>query len=129
MRSSYVRLMVDDFTTSFLFYRDVMKLKVVYGHETSRYAEFDMESGTHLAVNQRQVMAEALGTVDQDHTLPGQDRFALIFEVDDVDKSSAELVEAGAHQVSPPREWPGWGIYAAHFRDPDGYLIELNRPL
>ncbi len=53
----------------------------------------------------------------------------MIFEVDDVDEEAARLVAGGARQVMEPRDWTAWGIRAAHFRDPDGYLLEINRPL
>ncbi|MBB4934291.1 putative enzyme related to lactoylglutathione lyase [Lipingzhangella halophila] len=129
MRCSYIRLLVNDYVASFRFYRDVMKLPVLWGSEITRYAEFDVYSPTRLALNEREVMAEALGTIEKDAALPGQDRVSVIFEVDDVDHSAAELVAAGAPQVSPPKDWSAWGIRAAHFRDPDGYLLEINRPL
>ncbi|RNL84340.1 VOC family protein [Halostreptopolyspora alba] len=129
MRCSYIRLLVEDYASSFRFYRDVMRFPVLWGAESTRYAEFDVGSPTRLALNEREAMAEALGTTGRDAALPGQDRVSVIFEVDDVDASAAELVTAGAPQVSPPQDRPVWGIRAAHFRDPDGYLLEVNRPL
>lgn len=74
-------------------------------------------------------MAEALETDTADPELPHQDRLAVIFEVDDVDGTAERLVKDGARQVMEPRDWTAWGIRAAHFRDPDGYLLEINRPL
>ncbi|WP_317992294.1 VOC family protein [Streptomyces sp. SP18CM02] len=129
VRCSNVRLMVDDYEACFLFYRDVVGFSVLYGDEESRYAELDMGTGTHLALNKREVMAEAFGTLHADAKLPGQDRFALILETDDVDATAARLRDAGAAVVKEPQDWPGWGIRAAHFRDPDGYLVEVNSPL
>ncbi|GAA3729005.1 catechol 2,3-dioxygenase-like lactoylglutathione lyase family enzyme [Spinactinospora alkalitolerans] len=129
MRCSYIRLLVNDYEACFRFYRDVLGLPVLWGAEDTRYAEFDVGSPTRLALNQREVMAEALNTDEADMSLPGQDRCAVIFEVDDVDTKAAELAAAGARQVSEVRDWTAWGIRAAHFRDPDGYLIEINCPL
>ncbi|MEU2947653.1 VOC family protein [Nocardiopsis alba] len=129
MRCSYIRLLVNDYEACFHFYSDVLGLPVLWGDEKSRYAEFDVRSGTRLALNQREVMAEALETDTADPELPHQDRLAVIFEVDDVDKEAARLVDGGARQVMEPRDWTAWGIRAAHFRDPDGYLLEINRPL
>ncbi|SIO85810.1 VOC family protein [Nocardiopsis sp. JB363] len=129
MRCSYIRLLVNDYEACFRFYSDVLGLPVLWGDEGSRYAEFDVESGTRLAINQREVMAEALETDTADPELPHQDRLAVIFEVDDVDETAERLVTAGARQVMEPRDWTAWGIRAAHFRDPDGYLLEVNRPL
>ncbi|MEU0488701.1 VOC family protein [Nocardiopsis changdeensis] len=129
MRCSYIRLLVDDYEACFRFYSDVLKLPVLRGDEHSRYAEFDVDSTTRLALNQREVMAEALETDTADPGLPHQDRMAVVFEVDDVDATAARLVAAGARQVMAPRDWTAWGIRAAHFRDPDGYLLEVSRPL
>lgn len=129
MRCSYIRLLVNDYEACFRFYSDVLGLSVLWGDENSRYAEFDVESGTRLAINQREVMAEALETDTADPELPHQDRLAVIFEVDDVDGTAERLVNDGARQVMEPRDWTAWGIRAAHFRDPDGYLLEINRPL
>ena len=129
MRCSYIRLLVNDYEACFRFYSDVLGLSVLWGDESSRYAEFDVASGTRLAINQREVMAEALETDTADPELPHQDRLAVIFEVDDVDGTAERLVKDGARQVMEPRDWTAWGIRAAHFRDPDGYLLEINRPL
>ncbi|MFE1170610.1 VOC family protein [Nocardiopsis sp. NPDC058789] len=129
MRCSYIRLLVNDYEACFRFYADVLKLPVLWGDEVSRYAEFDVRSGTRLALNQREVMAEALETDTADPALPHQDRLAVIFEVDDVDETAAGLVASGARLVMEPRDWTAWGIRAAHFRDPDGYLLEVNSPL
>ncbi|MFJ9555469.1 VOC family protein [Nocardiopsis sp. NPDC101807] len=129
MRCSYIRLLVNDYEACFHFYSEVLRLPVLRGDETSRYAEFDVESGTRLAINQREVMAEALETDTADPALPHQDRIAVIFEVDDVDTTAAKLVADGARQAMEPRDWTAWGVRAAHFRDPDGYLLEINQPL
>ncbi|GAA1447646.1 VOC family protein [Nocardiopsis tropica] len=129
MRCSYIRLLVNDYEACFHFYSEVLRLPVLRGDGTSRYAEFDVESGTRLAINQREVMAEALETDTADPALPHQDRIAVIFEVDDVDVTAAKLVADGARQAMEPRDWTAWGVRAAHFRDPDGYLLEINQPL
>ncbi|GHC98292.1 glyoxalase [Nocardiopsis terrae] len=129
MRLSYTRLLVNDYEACFRFYADILKLPVLWGDENSRYAEFDVHSQTRLAINQREVMAEALETDTADPELPNQDRLAIIFEVDDVDEAAARLVSDGARQVMEPRDWTAWGIRASHFRDPDGYLLEINSPL
>ncbi|MCY9786365.1 VOC family protein [Nocardiopsis sp. EMB25] len=129
MRCTYIRLLVNDYEACFRFYSDVLKLPVLRGDTGSRYAEFDAGSATRLALNQREVMAEALETDTADPELPHQDRLAVVFEVDDVDATAAQLVADGARLVRGPRDWTAWGIRAAHFRDPDGYLLEISRPL
>lgn len=129
MRMSCVRLLADDYEACFRFYADVLKFPVLSGSEETRYAEFEVGSESRLALNQREVVAEALGTDTEDPGLPRQDRIAVIFQVEDVDTKAAELVAAGIPLVSPAKDWTAWGIRAAHFRDPDGYLLEINQPL
>lgn len=129
MRCSYIRLLVNDYEACFRFYADVLKFPVLWGDESTRYAEFDVGSQTRLAINQREVMAEALETDTHDPDLPTQDRLAVVFEVDDVDATAAKLTADGARQVMEPRDWTAWGLRAAHFRDPDGYLLEINHPI
>ena len=53
----------------------------------------------------------------------------LIFAVEDLNAIAERLVDHGIALVSEPSDRPEWGIRAAHLRDPDGNLIELNSPL
>jgi hypothetical protein len=56
----YTRLLVSDFKTCFLFYRDVMGFKPTYGTEVDTYADFSLGSVT-LALFDRHEMSEAVG--------------------------------------------------------------------
>jgi len=59
---------------------------------------------------------------------PDQFSFSL-FEVPNVDRASQELKTKGVVFETEPMDRPEWGIRTAHFRDPDGNLIEINQPL
>ena len=59
---------------------------------------------------------------------PGRAGFEVGFLVDDVDAAFRDLVDAGATAVTEPGDRP-WGQRTAYVADPDGYLIELVRPL
>lgn len=128
MKLSHIRLLVVDYPACFRFYRDVMGFKVTYGDENGPYASFDTGE-TILALFDRRLMAEAVGNEDLAATAVAQDRLALIFAVTDVDQAIAGLKQAGVAVVNEPHDQSTWGIRVAHFRDPDGNLLEINQPL
>ena len=45
----HMRLLVDDYTGCFRFYRDVMGFGVTFGDETSNYADFSVGAGSGFA--------------------------------------------------------------------------------
>ncbi|WP_144461350.1 VOC family protein [Siminovitchia fortis] len=52
------------------------------------------------------------------------DRIALIFKVDNVEEKYKELKEK-VEFITKPTAQERWEIKVAHFRDPDGSLIEI----
>lgn len=119
--ADYVVMIVDDLDRSVRFYADVLGLPL--GHRSGPYAQFST-GATRISLYERDAMSGTLG-VDclrpPPRDAPG---FELGFKVDDVDAAYAELIEAGAEGVTPPRDRP-WGQRTAYVRDPDGHLIEL----
>ena len=131
MKFAHPRLLVGKFSECFLFYQDVVGLKVTWGDENDSYASFDNQERKEivLALFGRQAMAE---TVFADH-LPknaqAQDRVALIFHVDDVDGEADRIQARGIQLIAEPKDFPGWGIRSTYLRDPDGNLLELYSDL
>jgi catechol 2,3-dioxygenase-like lactoylglutathione lyase family enzyme len=74
-------------------------------------------------------MAEAVGNANQPSSVKCQDRSALIFAVDNVDETYQQLTKKDVIFVTQPCDRPDWGTRTAHFRDPDGNLIEINSNL
>lgn len=66
-------------------------------------------------------MADALGV--EDRSDGERDSVALVFEVENVEKSYTELKEKVSFITEPVER--DWGIKVAHFRDPAGNLIEI----
>ena len=131
IKFDHPRLLVDKFSECFLFYRDVIGLKVTWGHENDSYASFANQDGKEvvLALFDRQTMAETIGA---DHLLKdteAQDRVALIFNVDDVNIEADRIKARGTQLVAGPKDFPGWGIRSTYLRDPDGNLLELYTDL
>ena len=132
IRSFHVRLIVADFERCFRFYRDVLGLRVTWGEETdgtaSGYASFEIPDGS-LSINDQRIFAPVVGFETRELGETAKDRAALIFEVESVDAETKRLRAYGAAFETEPTTYPGWGIRAAHLRDPDGNLIEINELL
>lgn len=126
MKLANTRLLVKDFKTSFLFYRDVLGLSPSFGDENDVYTEFQT-GGALLALFQGSLMAAATGG-DQP-TTDGRDKSVLVFEVADVDEAVGQLEAKGVVFQTRPEDRPDWGIRTAHLRDPEGNLVEVYSPL
>ena len=125
MQLNQVRLLVTNFDACFRFYRDVVHLPVGFANEGDVYADFRLGGDLTLALFERQAMAQAIGTTDLPATANSQDRVLLTFTVDDLEGSIAALQAHGVELVAQPTDRPDWGMRTAHFRDPDGNLIEI----
>ena len=128
LKYTHTRLLVRDFPAAFRFYRDTLGFPTTFGEEDENYADFDA-GGMTLALFPRPLMAEAVGTMDSPAHGGGQDAVALIFAVEDVDQAYQDLGAQGVAFLTPPQDRPLWGIRTAHFRDPDGNLLEIYSPL
>ena len=61
--------------------------------------------------------------------MPEGHQAVIVFRVDDIDATYADLVKRGAKAVAAPVDRPVWQARTAHFSDPDGYLVEIYSPL
>ncbi len=128
IRSTHIRLLVNDYDKEFRFFRDALGFKPTFGAEGESYADFDC-NGVTIALFKRELMSEDIKTTFKPVELDTQDRVALIFAVANVDTTSEQLLGHGVPIVSEPHDRKDWGIRVAHFRDPDGNLIEINHGL
>jgi lactoylglutathione lyase len=122
MNLTHARLLVDDFGACFRFYRDALGLEPGWGEEDGAYADFDA-GGTALALFAR------TGMDGRAELRSAGDAVMLVFEVEDVDAVAARLRKHHVELEGEPHDEADWGIRVAHFRDPDGNLIEVNQPL
>lgn len=126
---SHLRLCVAQFPACFNFYRDILGFEPKFGSAEDVYVEFETDR-TILALFKRELMSAAIGTANAPTPPPNQqDKVVLTFAVVDVDRACAELQKKGVSFLAPPKDEPAWFIRVAHFRDPDGNLIEINAPL
>ncbi|MBN2554505.1 MAG: VOC family protein [Anaerolineales bacterium] len=125
---THIRLLVWDVPACTSFYRDTLGLPLRFADEEGNYASFKTGDVT-LALFRRQAMQEVLGENTHSEDTPDRERAALVFAVDHVDRTVEELRRNGVAFLSEPRDRPAWGIRTAHFRDPEGNMIEINTPL
>src|SRR5437588_11378998 len=107
MKLSNFRLLVSDFPASLKFWRDIMMLPLSFGDETMGYAYFDT-GNAGLELFSRDGFAAALGEATSAPTPVGR-QTVIVFSVDDVDATYADLVEHGATPVARPQDRPAWG--------------------
>ena len=123
-----MRLLVTRFDETYAFYKDVLGLRPTWGKPGENYASFAFPGGGEIAIFRRSMMADAVGTAARPSTRQEQDTAVLILTVDDVDALYARL-KGTVEFTTAPTDRASWGIRAAHFRDPDGNLIEVFSPL
>lgn len=124
----HLRLLTDDFKACFRFYRDVLELPVRYGSEDEVYAEFKSDA-VHFALFRKDLMAQVTETTDKPAAAEARDDIAVILRVDDLDRVFDRLAAKGVEFHTLPTDRKEWGCRTAHFRDPDGRLLELNADL
>jgi lactoylglutathione lyase len=126
-RLTHVRLLVKDVSGAFRFWRDVVGLEPTYGDGSGRYADFDT-GPANLAIFEARAQDESVGAPPRG-AQRGADQAAVIIEVADVDAAVRTLEARGVRFLSGPTDHVDWGIRAAHFRDPEGNLVELYRSM
>jgi len=127
-RLTHVRLLVSDLQACLSFYQDVLGLEPLWADKDGHYASF-RTGDIVLALSRKRSMAEAVGSTGKPERADTQDAAALIMAVNDVDAVYQELAARGVSFITEPLDRSHWGIRTAHFRDPDGNLIEINTPL
>jgi lactoylglutathione lyase len=128
LQLTHMRLLVSNYKDSFLFYRDLLKFDVDWGDEDSGYAEFNT-GYLKLGLFKKELMAEVVPRIEQPSYVVNRDKIVLIFAVDNVDEVYEQVKAQNAIIVTQPQDRPDWGIRTAHFRDPDGNLIEIYNNL
>jgi catechol 2,3-dioxygenase-like lactoylglutathione lyase family enzyme len=116
-----ITLGVSDLDRSIAFYRDGLGLPMRDGPEGIAFFE---TKGTWLSLYAREKLAED-ATVSAEGS--GFRGFTLAHNVaspDEVDRTLAQAVEAGARLQKPGQE-VFWGGYSGYFADPDEFLWEV----
>lgn len=117
-------LMVSDLEESTEFYEETIGLDV-----TKRSNEVRFDTGAAELVIEEDFDAEVLAQFGLEP--PGEDRgdgVITVIEVDDPDAVYERAEEDGADVVLEPRD-VDWGRRMCLIADPDGYVLEVSKPL
>lgn len=125
MKLSNIRLLVEHFDETFLFYKNVLGFTVTWGDVGEVYAHFKTGESGELSLFSRSIMSQVIGNSELSVNAKAQDRVALIIAVENVDQEYDRLKSNGQKFLTPPTDQRDWGIRVAHLRDPDGNLIEI----
>jgi predicted enzyme related to lactoylglutathione lyase len=132
MDALYPRLLVTRFAECFRFYDAVLPELCGAvrdkGAETGPYANWEVDGRGVLVLFDRAALARAVGTEGlPSAAAPAQDAAMLVQRVADVDAALAHCLAHGGTLVTAAADRPEWGgLRAAHLRDPEGTLIELQ---
>ena len=129
IQSYYVRLLVQNFDACLRFYRDVMKFNIEMGQDGGIYASFHIgPNNEKLSIYKTDLMAQVVHTNHLSNPA-GRDRALLSFLVASVNEETERLKALDIPFITEPQDHPEWGIRTAHFRDPDGNLLEIYERL
>ncbi|MFG3529902.1 VOC family protein [Streptomyces sp. NPDC047917] len=128
MFALYPRVLAGDYPAVFAFYAAVLPeltgYALAHGDAASGYASWDAPEGaTAFAVMQRDAF------VGEVPSAPDEGGATFVVPVPDAEAMDAAVAlcrQHGAVLVAPARDLPGWGLRAAHLRDPDGNLLEIQ---
>src|SRR5207302_8648357 len=101
----------------------LMGFKLTYSDETMGYAYFETSSaGVELL--SREGFAATFGNVASTSR-----QTIMVFQVDDIDATYADLVQRGVTPITNPHDIPTLQIRTAQVGDPEGNLVELYSKL
>ncbi len=125
MELNQVFLMVSDYKTSYEFYAEKLDLPVK--DKSDGHTEFD--TGGCALVIEDEFDEETLSSFGLEP--PGKskgDGTIIVIEVEDLTEVYERVVSHGVSPLIEPREVP-WGRKMFLVEDPDGYVLEISRPI
>ena len=123
MELAQVRLLVTDFAVCYRFYADVLGLKPQSGAVDGPYEKFSPAVGSAgIALQDRAMMAEVLGELAD---AANGHRSLVVLRVDDLDAYCERVTSFGVRLLHGPAQLTD-RMRAAHLKDPEGNLVELQ---
>lgn len=127
MKLDNFRLLVNDFEASFHFWHDIIGLSLIFKDDTGTYAYLQAD-GSRLELLKADYFAASVGATNLVPTQAGY-RGVIVFKVDDVDATYADLVKRGAPSLAAPQRERAGFARTAHLLAPDGYVLEVFHTL
>ena len=121
MKFRYTIMYVDDVSATIDFYGRAFGIEKQMVHESGDYGELNT-GDTILSFSSKSLMSQLgknPGACD-----PGAPTFEIAFETEDVPKSLARAIDAGAKLIQDCETMP-WGQITSYVQDINGFLIEI----
>lgn len=125
---THLRLLVDNYAVMFEFYKNTLGLTLKWGEKTGNYAEFDV-GDVSIGLFKKKLMVEALPKEVAQSIISSKNQVVINLEVEKVEQSYQYLTDKKVTFLTKPKDYPAWGIKAAHILDPEGNLIEIYEDL
>lgn len=124
-RIDVVVLFVTDLDRSRSFYQNTLGFELTFEDPSSGYFQLDGASLLLVTVADAQ---DLLSTEDVATQPLGKAASQHVIFVEDVDAVYTDLTAKGVEFIREPVD-RAWGMRTAHFRDPDGNIWEIAKPL
>lgn len=128
MKLDNFRLLVNDFSASFQFWHDIVGLTLIYKDDAGGVYAYFQAGSSRIELLKADYFASSVGSA-KPAPMQGGHRGVIVFQVDDVDATYADLVKRGAPTLAPPQDRPQWFCRTAHLLAPDGYVLEVFKTL
>ena len=126
-KMNYLRLLTNNYKDMWIFYSKTLELKPRFNEKDGVYEEFETKDAK-LSIYDKKFMINEIEGVKETGNV-SNDQFVIILRVENVEEVYNKLKTKGIEFLTPPVNRKNWAIKTAHFRDPDGNLIEINQPL
>lgn len=120
-----VFLITKDYEASCRFYTETLELKEA--SRTKDHVRYDL-GGTSLIIHAPISDEEMRKWNLEPLAEPRGSGVVVTLNPKDVDRAHDALLEKGAEVIFPPRDAP-WGVRMFMLKDPNGFLIEVSKPL
>ena len=120
-----VFLITKDYEASCRFYTETLELKEA--SRTKDHVRYDLGETSlviHAPISDEEMRKWNLEPLRE----PRGSGVVVTLTPDDVDRAHDALAAKGAEVIFPPRDAP-WGVRMFMLKDPNGFLIEVSKPL
>ena len=120
-----VFLITKDYEASCRFYTETLELKEA--SRTKDHVRYDL-GGTSLVIHAPISDEEMRKWNLEPLREPRGSGVVVTLTPEDVDRAYDTLIAKGAEVIFPPRDAP-WGVRMFMLKDPNGFLIEVSKPI
>lgn len=128
MHSVRIRLLVNDFKTTFNFYYKILGLSVGWGSEEGPYASFNIKGKMVLSIYSVHKFKDDVDFYFKENKMQVNPCIITI-EVEGLDDLYEKFVSDNVKTLSKPMNMNEWGIRVFYIKDTEGNLIEFQKEL